>query len=423
MKIKHSFLHVFLHKKCNFNLIFGLIGIIIIPFHTYAQKLSDELIQQRLNALKPQIELLYKPEVKKFIEEFLSDPEKLREISAGSKHFFPMIERCLRSKGISTDLKYLAAVASGLKPENVASSGASGMWTITYSVAKMYKLKINTYIDERRDPHISSIAAATHLRDLYSIYKSWPLAIAAYGCSPVMLNKCIRMAGNSLYFWDIYPYMPSGCRDLYPRFIAQIYVLNYQKEHGIKSLPQNTLPESDSVLVNKWLSFQQISSVMDIPIEMIRRMNPIFRKDVIPYNENGYSIRLPKSKMPLFIGLKDSVYKPITAAEFYPIEIQKSPSSIDNNSDSIRTNKSEKKENKFDKKRVYYVVKKGDKLQDIADLFDVSTFEIKSWNHLRNTNLKKGKRLIIWVNSHKSGYYNRMNKMSLKQKKRLRQRD
>ena len=103
-----------------------------------------------------------------------------------------------------------------------------------YQVSKMYKLKVNTYVDERRDPIKSSQVAAQHFKDLFSIYKSWPLAIAAYGCSPVQLNKSIHGAGNSLYFWDIYKVMPSYCRDLYPKVIATVYILNYYKEHGIK---------------------------------------------------------------------------------------------------------------------------------------------------------------------------------------------
>lgn len=396
----------------------------LYPLSGYGQKLTDEIIQNRLTAIKPQVELLYKPEVKRFIEEFLSDPEKVREISSYSKQYFPMIERSLRARSISNDLKYLAAVTSGLNPENTTPSGAAGMWMITYPVAKMYKLKINTYVDERRDPLISSQAAATHLRDLYSIYKSWPLAIAAYGCSPVMLNKCIRMAGNSLYFWDIYPFMPAACRDLYPRFVAMIYVMNFHREHGIKSAAQAQLPESDTVLVNKWLSFQQISSVVDVPIETLRKLNPVFRKDVIPYSANGYSIRIPKNKMSLFEGLKDSIFKPVNAVDFFPVEIQKSTPTSDADSGEVASSdRSVKKAKKFDKKRIQYIVKKGDRIQDVADLFDVSAFEIKSWNHLRSDKLVKGKKLTVWVNSKKSGYYRRMNKLNPKQKKRLRQRD
>jgi membrane-bound lytic murein transglycosylase D len=91
-----------------------------------------------------------------------------------------------------TDLKYMAMAVSELNPTAENVYGASGSWMMMYTVSKMYKLKVNSFMDERRDPKNASNAAASHFRDLYSIYKQWPLVIAAYGCSPVMLNKCIQ---------------------------------------------------------------------------------------------------------------------------------------------------------------------------------------------------------------------------------------
>jgi len=381
---------------------------------------SDELYQTRLAALKSTLELTYNPAVKPFIEEYLNNPEKVRELIGRSKYFFPMLEKSLRAKGLPTELKYLAATASMLDPTAVNANGASGIWMMAYPITRMYKLKVNTYIDERRDPVKSSAVAAQHFKDLFSIYKSWPLAIASYGCSPVTLNKCIHISNNSLYFWDIYPHMPAFCKELYPRVIATAYILNYYKEHGISSAEPKFETETDSLLVNKWLSFQQISSVTGVSVEEMRLLNPSFRKDIIPFNVEGYYVRVPKSKSKNFDLLKDSVYRPINMSELQADPIQKMQEEV---VDSVARIKPGNEPKKFTKKKVIYTVKRGDNLGDIADWFDVPADDIKSWNKLRKNAVKYGQKLTIWVEGSKIGYYKKIGKMSASQKKKIKRKD
>lgn len=389
---------------------------------------SEELYQSRLATLKSPIDLSYHPEVKKYIDAYLENPEKTRELIGLSKVYFPMIERSLRSKNIPTDLKYLAVAISELDPLSQNPYGATGMWMMTYNVSKMYKLKVNSFVDERKDPKKSTQTAVTHFRDLYSIYKQWPLVIASYACSPVMLNKCIRMAGNSLYFWDIYPHIPENTRDVYPRFVAAAYILNFYRDHGIKPVYPELYTENDSALVNKWLSFQQISATLDIPIDQLRKLNPTFKKDIIPYNVDGYWVFLPKTKGKMFELLKDSVYNPLPKPmEFAPVAIQQAPPDTtagNTQTQLTETQKApEKEEKKFDKKKVFYTIKKGDVIGDVADWFDVTAKEIKSWNKLKGDKLKRGQKLVIWVKSSKTGYYKRINTMSSAQKKKLKRKD
>ena len=148
-------------------------------------------------------------------------------------------------------------------------------------------------------------------RDLYSIYNSWPLVIAAYGCSPVTLNKSIHMSSNSMYFWDIYPQMPAFCRDLYPKVAAMAYVLNFHREHGIEETGAYGEPATDTVLVNKWLSFSQIASVLDVEEKLIQQLNPMFRKGVVPFTAEGYGVRVPSRNSGNISYLNDSFYRPV----------------------------------------------------------------------------------------------------------------
>lgn len=398
---------------------------------TIAVKAQNEQVYiQRLSTLKSQVEMTYNPAVKKHIDAYLANPERTRELIGLSKVYFPMIERSLRAKNIPVDMKYLAVALAELDPMVQAPSGASGMWMMPYNVSKMYKLKVNSYIDERKDPIKSTNIVATHFKDLFSIYRQWPLVIAAYTSSPVMLNKSIRMAGNSMHFWDLYQYIPEGTRDVYPKFIAAAYICNFYKEHGIKPSPAALFNETDSAMVRKWLSFQQISSTLEIPIEQLRKLNPIFKKDVIPYTLEGYLLKLPKSKAKYFNLLNDSVYKPIVSpGDFAPVVIQRIPGDTPgsasngiNKPDHTVVNRNEPTP-VFDKKRVYYSVKKGDMIADVADWFDVTTREIKSWNKLKSEKLRAGQKLIIWVKQSKTGYYKRINSMSASQKKKLKRKD
>ena len=404
-----------------------LLFIPISIFVNAQQKGTEEQYISRLATIKSPIELSYHAEVKKYIDAYIDNPEKTRELIGLSKYYFPMIERSLRSKNIPTDLKYLAVAISELNPSAQNISGSTGIWMMSYNVSKMYKLKINSYLDERRDPLKSSTALASHFKDLFSIYKQWTLSITAYGCSPVMLNKCIRMSGNSLYFWDIYPNIPDATKDLYPRFVAAVYIMNFYREHGIKSASPEMIIEADSVIVNRWLSFQQISSTIEIPLEQLRKLNPEFKKDIIPFNVEGYWIHLPKNKVKQFSLLKDSLYSILPkSTEFTPVAIQQAP--IDSSEiKPIDAKKTSTKETstqpKFDKKKIIYSVKKGDVIGDVADWFDVSAAEIKSWNKLTSTKLKSGQKITVWAKASKTGYYKRINNMNAKQKRKLKSKD
>ncbi len=388
----------------------------------------DELYQSRLASLKTSIEVNYHPSVRAYIDQYLANPELIKSLISRSKFYFPPIEKSLKQKNLPIDLKYIAAAASGLDPATLNPNGNSGVWMMSYAVAKMYKLKQNTYIDERRDPVKSSLAAAQHLKDLFAIYKSWPLAIAAYGCSPVQLNKGIHAAGNSFYFWDIYKVMPASCRDLYPKVIATVYILNYYKEHGIRYVEPLQLPTSDTVWVSKWLSFQQISTATAVPVEVLRDLNPVFKKDIIPFSQEPYFLRIPSDKVSKFGLLRDTVYRQYHALEIQPIAIEKDTTDEKQPEKTKVQSKKEPREGKQANqslKPVKYTIKRGDVLTDIADWFDVSVQDIKGWNknQTKRGRVNKGVVLKIYVQANKTGYYRRINSMSAAQKKRLRKKD
>jgi len=399
--------------------------LLIVKLQAKQTTTADEIYISRINSLKLEFGASYNETVKKHIDEYVANPEQVKQLIIKSKQLFPLIEKQLRIKNAPIDLKYLAATASGLDASAVNAGGASGVWMMAYQLSKMYKLKVTTYIDERRDIVKSTNVAAQHFKDLFSIYKSWQLSIAAYGCSPVMLNKCIRMANNSLYFWDIYPSMPTFCRDLLPKTIATAYILNYYKEHGIKLKETHEVytENTDTVLVNKWLSFQQIANTLAISVDDLRALNPVFKKDVIPYTIEGYYIRIPKGKAKDFVFLKDSTYRPEPlVTDFQPVEIQKD--NTRSNTEAVAPDaEAVKKAKPVNKTTVTYKVKRGDSLSDVADWFDTTVDDIKKQNKIKGNRLNAGVTLKIKVSANKAAYYRRINKMNRMQKKRLGKKD
>ena len=152
-----------------------------------------------------------------------------------------------------------------------------------------------------------------------------------------------------------------------------------------------------------------------------RYFYPIFRKDIIPFNVEGYIVKIPTSKSRNISFLKDSVYRPINITDLQaePVLNLKDLKQDSNARKNVNINP----EKKFTKKKLIYKVKKGDNISDLADCFDVTPTEIKSWNKVKSNNLKFGQNLTLWVEGNKLGYYKKINKMTQAQKKKLRAKD
>jgi membrane-bound lytic murein transglycosylase D len=155
---------------------------------------------------------------------------------------------------------------------------------------------------------LASYAAAHYLKDLYRIFGDWSLVIAAYNCGPENINKAIHRAGGEKDYWKLYPYLPAETRGYVPAFIAANYIMTYYCEHNI--CPMNTgLPaKSDTVMISKDIHLEQIAAVVGTDLDMLRSLNPEFRRDIIPGSTKPYAVRMPIADIGKYIDLEDSVY-------------------------------------------------------------------------------------------------------------------
>jgi len=346
---------------------------------------SDSIYMDRLSKLPNVIELPYNETVRKCIDLYIERRRDLVEYMLGLETFyFPMIEETLDRYGLPLELKYLVIIESAMNPVALSRAGASGLWQFMISTGKIYGLDINSLIDERRDPIKSTDAACRYLKDLYDTFDDWNLAIAAYNCGGGNVIKAIKRAGGKKDYWAIYPYLPRETRSYLPFFIAANYIMNYYAYHQLHPV-QTSLPAStDTVMVNQMIHFDQIADILQIDKEMIRALNPQYKKDIIPGNYKPQILRLPAIQAYAFVEKENGI------ATYRADELFTNRTYVQENTRATRTNRPE---------RVTHKVASGETALTIADQYGVSAGSIRKWNGLKSNKVAVGRILVLYVDN------------------------
>ncbi len=377
-----------------------------------AEKLgTDKEYEQRLATLPTEIEMPYNSIVGKFINMYLGKRRGLvADMLALHSYYGNIFVEELLKENMPVELQYLPVIESAINPNAVSRAGAAGLWQFMPGTAKGLGMEVNSLVDERRDPRLSSRNAARYLKQLYNIYDDWSLAIAAYNCGPGNVNKALRRAGGGKKdFWEIYQYLPAETRSYVPAFIAANYVMNFYNKHNINPTVVKRHLTTDTIYVKNRVHFKQIAEVLNIPIEEIRMLNPQFRKDIIPGNNHPYALTLPKQQVLSYMMSEDAILA--HDAELYAQRTNVEPgdrsTKAENDSISLPTqpttaNATQNVEiaqsvvtERIVKKN--HKVTRGENIRDIAKLYGVSATDIKRWNHLRRGKVKEGDELVIEV--------------------------
>ena len=264
---------------------------------------------ERLRRMPTIMEMGYNDIVQRFIDRYMGRLRHSVSYMLGTANFYvPIFEEALEAYQVPLELKYLPVIESALNPKAVSRVGATGLWQFMLGTGKMYGLEVNSLVDERRDPVRASYAAARYLRDLYRIFGDWNLVIAAYNCGPGNINKAIRRSGGFKDYWQLYPYLPAETRGYVPAFIAANYAMTYYCEHNICPMTTKLPLQTDTIVVDRDVHLEQIAAVLDLDIEMLRSLNPQYRRDIVPGTSKKYAIRLPMADTGRFIDMQDSIY-------------------------------------------------------------------------------------------------------------------
>ena len=268
----------------------------------------EEVYIERLSRMPTVMEMAHNNVVQQFIDRYASRLRGTIAYCLGAGNFYmPIFEEALETYQIPLELKYLPVIESALNPKAVSRVGAAGLWQFMPSTGRQYNLQMNSLVDERRDPIKASYAAAHLLSDLYKVFGDWNLVIAAYNCGPGNVSKAIQRSGGSKDYWQIYPYLPRETRGYVPAFIAANYMMTYYSLHNICPMSSRLPAQTDTVMVTKKIHLEQIAKVLNIDIEMLRALNPMYRHDIIPGNTEPYALRLPLSDVNRYIENEDAI--------------------------------------------------------------------------------------------------------------------
>jgi membrane-bound lytic murein transglycosylase D len=342
-------------------------------------KFTDLEMKVRLQKIPSLIRLDYNSDVKAFIDLFVyRRRELLSKMQGASQIYFPLFEEVLDRKKLPDELKYLAIVESALNPKAVSRAGATGLWQLMFSTAKMLGCDANSCIDERRDPIKSTEAATEYLKQLYKMYGDWQLALAAYNSGPGNVNKAIARAGVK-NFWAIRPYLPAETRSYVPTFIAVTYAMKYAKDYKILvTEPKRELYQVDTVLITQKVTLGHIASTLGMPLEELEFLNPAIKSGFFPSTNAGYPLNLPINYFVKFESKRDVILNDPT------ITAQEQVADFYANPEFIKV-----------EKNIVHKVRSGETISKIASRYGVSTSSIKQWNKLKSTNLQKGQNLKI----------------------------
>lgn len=368
---------------------------------------GDEVIIERLKALPNVIEMPYNQIVRSYIDKYTKNGRAQVPALLGlGLYYNPIFEQALEEQGLPLELKYLPMIESSLDPNATSKHGAAGLWQFMLATAKGLGMEVNSLVDERRDPYLSSEMAAGYLKGLYDSYGDWSLAIAAYNCGPGTVNKALRRAGGDPKnhdFWSIYNLLPEETRGYVPAFIAVNYVMNYYPEHNISPVLPTAPLVMDTIHVKDRIHFEQISQVLAIPIEEIRILNPQYRADIIPGTpESPRNLILPSQQIHAYLMSEEDIKnyeadKYAQRGKVEPSEIQGDAMAGVEDTDIW----AQPEGNKNDKssggnvQTIIHKVKAGETLASIAKTYEVTPEDIKQTNNLRRNAVRVGQQLRI----------------------------
>lgn len=312
------------------------------------------------------------PKVQDFVDRYQTSMRAYmqRALQRGSK-YLPRIARILVEEGVPAQLAYLPIVESGFSLHAVSHAGAVGPWQFVRGTGQRYGLRIDGYVDERRDPEMATRAAARYLRDLYERFGDWHLALAGYNSGEGNIERIQAWKGCENY-WEMSDrgYLPVETSEFVPRFLAAVEVAMSPAYYGF-DIPTTKPTRFDTIEVTRPISLKAVARLSGSDEETIRELNPALNRGVVP--PHGYAVRLPKGTREQFELALSSYREPEQAVR-------------------ARVARSHK-------------VRRGETLASIAERYGVSVKSLIEVNRLRKGGaLKAGQSLRIPAKSGDDGW-------------------
>ena len=232
--------------------------------------------------------------------------ERIREkfslwLSRSGK-YLELMQGILKEKDVPEEIVFLPLIESGFNPYAYSPARAVGYWQFIASTAKRYGLEINWWRDERRDPVKSTVAAANYLNDLYDMFGSWNLAMAAYNAGEGKILKALNKSKTDDY-WSLLntSYIRSETKDYVPKFIAASLIANSPQNFGFENLEYHLPLNYDEVTIKLPVDLDVIAECAETSVETIKELNPELRRWCTPPDVPEYTLRVPAGEKDLFL--------------------------------------------------------------------------------------------------------------------------
>ena len=274
----------------------------------------------------------------------------------------------LKDNGMPEELYYLPIIESGYQTHARSHASAVGTWQFIRGTGKNYGLRIDSYVDERRDPIRSTEAATKYLRDLYRVFNDWYLAMASYNAGESRVMGAI-MRGNTRSFWELSKkkVLPRETRNYVPKFLAAVIIGENPDRYGFHVGANDTFPDIEAVEVPGSLSLNHIAGAMNYPLKKLKELNPHLLRSHTPPSK-GYDLWVPDG----FASTLQSKKKYLAAKVNRSLRV-------------ARTSKGSG----------HYRVRRGDNLSSISKKYNVTISALKRANSLRSSRIRIGQRLRI----------------------------
>jgi len=214
---------------------------------------------------------------------------------ARSSAFLPMIQAHLEQAGLPKDLAYLAMIESGFNAKALSRSNAVGLWQFMRGTGRQYDLTIDKYVDERRDPEKSTVAAINYLADLYHEFNDWHLAVAAYNGGPGTIRNGLKKH-NSDNFWDLAEkrHLCLETKRYVPKLIATLLIAKDPERYGFNNIKYAQPLDYETISVGPGMSLEAIALISNSSLKQIKSLNQELRFDKTPLNVSQYDVKIPR---------------------------------------------------------------------------------------------------------------------------------
>ena len=246
--------------------------------------------------------------VEQYIEYFSGKGRKHMEYwLQRTGRYFPMMAKIFAEEEVPQQLIFLSLMESGLRPTARSWARAVGLWQFIKGTGRMYDLKVDFYVDERRDPEKATRSAAKYLRDMYFSLNDWYLAIAGYNSGEGRVRRGMKRSGSNNY-WELRRFLPRETRNYVPQYIAVTLIASQPEKYGFTNINYETPVEYETYKLNQAIDLGVLAKCAGISLKEMKLLNPELIQHHTPPNfPGGYELKVPLRTYDAFVDNLQSI--------------------------------------------------------------------------------------------------------------------